>query len=101
MDYLIVFIFNIAYKIIKKYNRSKKKLNLFTIDRKVTITGGKLICFVGVDGSGKSTLTHDINKWLIKGKVENKKDYMGTGDGNKPLLANVIGLLKKIGRAHV
>jgi len=94
MNSLKAFIFSVAYKIIKKYNRAKKKLNLFTIDRKVTITGGKLICFVGVDGSGKSTLTHDINKWLIKGKVENKKVYMGTGDGNKPLLANVIGLLK-------
>src|SRR5699024_2503105 len=94
MNSLKAFILRVAYKIIKKYNRAKKKLNLFTIDRKVTITGGKLICFVGVDGSGKSTLTHDINKWLIKGKVENKKVYMGTGDGNKPLLANVIGLLK-------
>lgn len=94
MNPIKAFLLSIVYKVIKKYNRGKNKLGLFLIDRKTTVTGGKIICFVGVDGSGKSTLNKDITTWLTKGKVENRRVYMGTGDGNKPFLAKTIGLLK-------
>lgn len=42
--------------------------------------GGCIIAFVGVDGSGKSTLVSVIKEWL-GGKVDVMSTYFGTGDG--------------------
>src|SRR5699024_5811741 len=77
----------LLFKILTKYKRLGYRLNKLNIIRKTTVSGGKIVCFIGVDGSGKSTLTKDLNKWLMKGKVENTKVYMGSGDGEKPLLS--------------
>ena len=40
---------------------------------------GVSIAFIGQDGSGKSTVTKEINKWL-SWKLEAKKFYLGSGD---------------------
>lgn len=88
-------ILSLIYKSLRYYRLVLKKLGQYTIVRKTTVTGGKIFCFIGVDGSGKSTLTKDINNWLNKGKIDNRKIYMGSGDGKKPFLAQVIGLLRK------
>src|SRR5699024_1506517 len=83
------------YKIFRIYRRIERKVGKLNIFRKATASGGKIICFIGVDGSGKSTLTTEINRWLMKGKVENTKVYMGSGDGKKSLFPTIIGTMKK------
>lgn len=45
---------------------------------------GLTIAFVGQDGSGKSTVTRDIKKWL-SWKIENRLYYMGVGEQYQPL----------------
>src|SRR5699024_388105 len=83
------------YKLFRIYRRIERKLGKFNMFRKATVSGGKIICFIGVDGSGKSTLTTEINRWLRKGKVENTKVYMGSGDGKKSLFPKIIGTMRK------
>lgn len=47
--------------------------------RKTIGNHGAVICFIGQDGSGKSTLTTEICKWL-NWKLEAKRFYLGSGD---------------------
>lgn len=42
--------------------------------------GGLIIAFLGSDGSGKSTVTGDIAKWLVW-KLDVTQIYFGSGDG--------------------
>ena len=65
-----------------------KKLDRFHVSKKTTASGGKIIAFIGVDGSGKSTLSKEIVLWLKK--IESKKIYMGAGDGAQNLVHKVI-----------
>lgn len=60
--------------------------------KKTCISGGAIIAFVGVDGSGKSTTVGEIEKWLSH-KIECKRYYMGEGDGN---ISKTAFLLKRI-----
>lgn len=46
---------------------------------------GLSICFIGVDGSGKSTVSKDISKWL-SWKLDTHSFYLGSGDGYNSLL---------------
>jgi thymidylate kinase len=74
-----------------------RKFNQPNITKKVTSSGGKIITFIGVDGSGKSTVSDVIVKWIGR-KIECKKIYMGTGDGKKNVFAASITLLKSASR---
>jgi len=47
--------------------------------KKTPHNGGKIIAFVGCDGSGKSTVTKEIKDWL-SWKIESSQVYFGTGD---------------------
>lgn len=61
---------------------------------KKTGTGkGLIVAFIGLDGSGKSTVTKEIRKWLNP-KFECKRFYMGSGDGRVPLRMKIV---KKLG----
>src|SRR5439155_17069655 len=42
--------------------------------------GGLIVAFLGVDGSGKSTATKEITRWLSR-KVDVVSIYFGSGDG--------------------
>lgn len=59
--------------------------------RPATVTGkraagpGLVVAFIGSDGSGKSTLTADIRKWL-RYKLDVHGYYMGSGQGSTRLL---------------
>ena len=54
------------------------------IYRKVVWSGkGLSVAFLGQDGSGKSTVTNDIQKWL-GWKLESKVFYFGSGDQYNP-----------------
>jgi thymidylate kinase len=57
-------------------------------------TDGKLIAFVGVDGSGKSTVSSIINKWLIDKQYVSQKVYLGSGDGEINTFALIVSKLR-------
>lgn len=60
------------------------RLNKVSIYRKTPSLGsGLVIAFLGQDGSGKSTITEDIEKWLTW-KIDAKRFYMGSGDHWNP-----------------
>ena len=64
---------NTAVLAINKYCKTS------LICRKTIGRKGAIICFIGQDGSGKSTLTTEICKWL-NWKLEAKRFYLGSGD---------------------
>lgn len=67
---------------ILKWIKYKRHCNI--ILRKTPFTEkGLVIAFLGQDGSGKSTVTEIIEKWL-KWKLEATKFYLGSGDCFKP-----------------
>ena len=74
------------YKIERFWN---KRMNGDAITKKISLQGGLIIAFVGVDGSGKSTVSNDIFRWIAK-KIECKRYYMGTGDGKTTMLVSII-----------
>ena len=50
------------------------------ISKKTPVSGnGISIAFIGQDGSGKSTVTNEIKKWLTW-KIEAERFYLGSGD---------------------
>ncbi len=64
--------------------------------KKTATSCGAIIAFVGVDGSGKSTTTGEIEKWL-RHKIDCRRYYMGEGDGDVPLRARLFKkLLRKM-----
>lgn len=86
-------LWSIIQKAIMKFNRYKN----YHFDschpiKKTGLSGGMIIAFVGVDGSGKSSTTKEIQKWLQK-KIECHRFYMGEGDGKSNLF---VKLMKKL-----
>lgn len=59
------------------------------ISRKTLPEGGLSVCFLGADGSGKSTVSIDICKWL-NWKIEANRFYLGSGDHYNSLLKKVL-----------
>ena len=75
-------------------SREIHRLSLPTQRKKTLEGGGRIIAFVGCDGSGKSTVAGEINKWLSwKNDVEYL--YMGSGDGNVGLLMRLKQRMNK------
>lgn len=60
-------------------------------------TGGLLVAFVGIDGSGKSTMIEEIRCWL-SWKLEVETIYLGSGD-HLPFSARLAKRLRKISAA--
>lgn len=75
-------------------NKILRKVGTYNITKKVTSSGGKVIAFIGVDGSGKSTISKEINRWLSNAKVECKRVYLGSGDGPINLFASTVYALR-------
>ena len=71
--------------------RLVRKTGGFVSLRKTSRSKGAIIAFVGVDGSGKSTTSKNIYKWMSK-QFDCARVYMGLGDGKTTPLA---ALLKK------
>ena len=63
-------------------------------NKKVFPTQAISIAFIGQDGSGKSTVTKDIFKWL-DWKVSAHVFYLGTGDGYNSLLKLILKSVSK------
>lgn len=79
------------------YNRTNRRIcmKLTSITgrvlpiRKRCCNGGISFAFVGVDGSGKSTVSRIITEWLSK-EFDIAKFYCGSGDGKKNWLSSLM-----------
>lgn len=64
----------------KRWGQRVEELLHPVISKKVPISGhGISIAFLGQDGSGKSTVTSEIKKWL-SWKLDTRRFYLGSGD---------------------
>lgn len=70
-----------------------RKLRPATVTGKRAAGHGVVVAFIGSDGSGKSTLTAEIRKWL-RYKLDVHGYYMGSGDGSPRLLDRLRHKLK-------
>ncbi len=71
-------------------NFRKHKLSRF---KKVLKGNGIVVAFIGVDGSGKSSITNTVYEWLIP-KVDAHLVYLGSGDGAKGSVESVRSRLR-------
>lgn len=55
---------------------------------------GISVCFIGADGSGKSTVTKELCEWLTW-KIDAKRFYLGSGDGYKSIVQRLLLKLRK------
>lgn len=79
------------------WNAAKRKyLHITPIKRKTPPTGGMSVCFIGADGSGKSTVSIDIKKWL-NWKIEAERFYLGSGDHYNGIVKRLLAKGKSRG----
>ncbi len=82
----------IATRIAEKMGISQQLI----IRRRTLNNDGLIIAFLGVDGSGKSTVTQTIiSQW--EHKIDLAHVYLGTGDGSQTLLWRITKLILLIG----
>ncbi|OQY40899.1 MAG: hypothetical protein B6229_00540 [Spirochaetaceae bacterium 4572_7] len=72
-----------------------KKLKLPTLYRRGLPEGGVVITFIGVDGSGKSSLIKEVKQWL-SWKFDIYNIYFGSGDGSSSLLRLPLKIIAKL-----
>jgi len=73
-----------------------KKFDGCYVTRKTLSPRGISICFIGADGSGKSSVTQDLTKWLTW-KINAKRFYLGSGDGYNSVYKRVLSQLRRKG----
>lgn len=71
------------------------RFNSLYINQKVFKKRQLSICFLGQDGSGKSTVTKELCKWL-NWKIEARRFYLGSGDHYNGLLKRIIKKTQKV-----
>lgn len=75
------------------------KMGCYFIDKK-TISNLRLsVCLLGQDGSGKSTVTSDLDKWF-NWKLSARRVYMGSGEHNKSFSRRILIKGAKIRRGQ-
>lgn len=74
----------------------RRKKGAFVVSKKVSESGGLAIAFIGTDGSGKSTTSKEIHKWLSK-KIECQTLYLGTGDGATDIRIKLLKFFTELG----
>lgn len=81
------------YFLVNARNVLRRKFGWMLITRKVlNKKKGLTIAFVGQDGSGKSTVTNHIQRWL-DWKIESRIFYLGSGDQYNPWQKKLLVLL--------
>ena len=73
---------------------SKAKMGKHPIMRKTLPNKRLSVCFIGADGSGKSTVSCEIQKWLTW-KVEADRFYLGSGDHYNSLTKRLLSKFTK------
>lgn len=92
------FINSYANRVRRKLNRdSNRKFGTVRPLKKRAVNGGVSVAFVGIDGSGKSTVSKEMLKW-ISAEFDAVKYYAGAGDGKKDLVSAVA--LKAYKKMH-
>lgn len=81
----------LSHKVLKTIVNTKEYLKSHGvpfITKKCPNKEGIVIALIGTDGSGKSTMTKNIQAWL-NWKIETQRFYLGSGDGyKKPISYN-------------
>lgn len=77
---------NLKNAVLQKYFRQHN------ICRKTVPHKGLAFCFLGADGSGKSTISIDVCKWL-NWKIEASRFYLGSGDHYNDLLKKFLSMV--------
>lgn len=83
---LYSFIFRVRRKVYMYYNEYCG--GTLPIKKRID-NGGSLFAFIGIDGSGKSTMIQHIKEWMAE-EFDVKSYYLGAGDGNKSVIAQMM-----------
>ena len=67
----------------------QRRMGMHVNIRRVVPHGGVLVAFVGSDGSGKSTVTTEITRWL-SADVDTVRLYFGNGKGTRSPLRRLL-----------
>ncbi len=76
-----------------------RKLRPATVTGKRAAGPGLVVAFIGSDGSGKSTLTAEIRRWL-RYKLDVHGYYLGSGDGSTRLFDRLRHVVKGKAKKH-
>jgi len=69
--------------------KSGRRLGFHTRTKKRLEDGGAIVAIIGCDGSGKSTISRELVRWLTW-KIEARSVYLGSGDGDVGLPVSVL-----------
>ena len=89
-----ILFFKSVYRFFSYRLKQKIKVHfpLTVLTKKVPVTSGLVVLFIGADGAGKTTISNDIYKWL-KWKYDAERIYLGSG--NNKILSRLGSFLKK------
>lgn len=73
-----IYVFRVFRAVFAKIQR---RLNIYSQTGKRLQASGAIIAIIGCDGSGKSTLSRELQKWLAW-KIDVHRIYLGSGDGS-------------------
>jgi thymidylate kinase len=73
----------------------RRYLNSYPSTKRIVPRGGVIIALIGADGSGKSTISREITRWL-SWKVDILPLYLGSGSGPVSLLRRPLLLYGKL-----
>lgn len=77
-----------------KWNRKWQQwLHLPALSRRTNPRGGFVVAVIGADGSGKSTVTRDLEK-TFRTKLDLFRVYFGRGDGRMSLSRKILAAMK-------
>lgn len=85
------------YEVGSAEDRRRGTLRSFMKDRKTPTQEGLSICFIGADGSGKTTISDDIEQWLSE-RMACRKFYLGNGDQYHSFSKQIAGRLSRVYR---
>jgi thymidylate kinase len=85
------------YKVGSAEDRRRGTLGSIGKGRKIPAKEGISICFIGADGSGKTTISEDIEKWLSQ-RIACRKFYLGNGDQYHSLSKSMVRRLSGVYR---
>lgn len=73
---------------------ANKKFDRCFVNRKTFPNANLSVCFLGQDGSGKSTITIELCKWL-NWKIDAHRFYLGSGEHYKSLTKRLVSKRSK------